>query len=194
MKADLLKLSLLVFVIGTCMVPIAAQGVTEGFVVHLTFFYPIHFLYNVQVTIRDQTGRVMATANSPDGSGILVPIRTETPIYWLTASAGGYASDPLTGYEANPAFWRIFGSSTIPVQTVGGDYWMTINFAPYWTASHEENLLDGPFRSCSLLFPRSRTNFYPVSIRILHIRQKPLAFFERRNGADPLSLEFRVFL
>ncbi|HUK49951.1 MAG TPA: hypothetical protein VLV18_02850, partial [Terriglobales bacterium] len=131
LKTNLLELSLLILVIGTCLVPIAARGVTEGFVVHLSFFYPLRFLYNIQVTIRDQTGRVVATATSPDGSAILVPIRTETPIYWLTASANGFASGPLTNYEANPTFWHISGSSTIPVETIGGDYWMTINFPPY---------------------------------------------------------------
>jgi hypothetical protein len=130
-KSKLLKLPLLILVIGMCVVPIAAQGVTAGFVVHLTFFYPLRFLYNIQVTIRDQTGRVVATGTSPDGSGILVPIRTETPIYSLSATASGYASDPLTNYQANPTFWQISGSSTIPVETVGGDYWMTINFTPY---------------------------------------------------------------
>jgi hypothetical protein len=115
-----------ILIVASCLAPIAAQGVTAGFTMQVNFFYPFHFLYNIQVTIRDQTGRVLATATSPDGSMIIVPIRTETPIYSLTASAGGYASDFLTNWEANPHFWAISGTSTIPVETIGGNYWITI--------------------------------------------------------------------
>ena len=128
-KMNLLTLPLMALIIASCVAPIAAQGVTAGFTAYVNFFYPFHALYNLQVTIRDQTGRVVATAISPDGSMVIIPIRTETPIYSLTASASGYGSDPLTYWEANPSFWRIGGTSTIPVQTIGGDYWITIGLS-----------------------------------------------------------------
>jgi len=128
-KPNLFTLPLVALIIASCIAPIAAQGVTTGFTVYVTFFYPLHSLYNLQVTVRDQTGRTVAKAISPDGSMVMIPIRTETPIYSLTASAGGYAGEPLTYWLANPSFWRVGGTSTIPVQTVGGDYWMTIRLS-----------------------------------------------------------------
>jgi len=128
-KPNLFMIPLVVLIIGMCIAPIAAQGVTAGFTLQVTFFYPFRVIYNLQITVRDQTGRIVATATSPDGSLVIIPIRTESPIYSLTASAGGYASGPLTYWEANPRFWRISGTSTIPVETVGGYYWMTITLS-----------------------------------------------------------------
>jgi len=103
-----------------------AGGVTAGFTVYVQFFYPFCFLYNLHVTIHDQTGRVVGTGLSPDGSMIIIPIRTETPITSLTASASGSASGPLADYFANPPVWFVSGSSTIPVEVTGGNYWLTI--------------------------------------------------------------------
>jgi len=128
-KANAIVLPLVVLIVASCIAPIAAQGVTTGFTVYLSFFYPYRFLYNLHVVVRDQTGRIVATANSPDGSMVIIPIRTETPIYWLTASAAGYASGPLAYYFASPSFWRVGGTSTIPVETIGGDYWMTVTLS-----------------------------------------------------------------
>lgn len=129
MKVNLITLPLVALILASCIAPIAAQGVTAGFTVYVSFFYPYRSLYNLQVTVRDQTGRIVATGTSPDGNMVIIPIRTETPIYWLTASAGGYASGPLAYYFANPSFWRVGDTSTIPVETIGGDYWMTITLS-----------------------------------------------------------------
>jgi len=131
MYSRLFLIPLALAIVSSCVAPMGAQGVTAGFVLQVNFFYPFHFLYNLQVTVRDQAGRIVATASSPDGSMVIIPIRTETPIYWLTASANGYAGGPLTNYEANPPFRQISGMSTIPVETIGGNYWMTINFYQY---------------------------------------------------------------
>jgi len=121
---------LLAFVLLGCfVVPSMGQGVTDGYTVHVSFFYPLHFLYNLQVTIHDQTGRVVGVGFSPDGSMVIIPVRTETPIIWLSAYALGYASGPLTNYVANPQFWVVAGRSTVPVQIIGGDYWITINLS-----------------------------------------------------------------
>ena len=113
-------------ILGGCFVPAMAGGVTAGFTVYVQFFYPFCFLYNLHVTIHDQRGRVVGTGLSPDGSMIVIPIRTETPITALTASASGAASGPLTNYFANPPFWPVSGSSTLPVEVTGGNYWLTI--------------------------------------------------------------------
>jgi len=102
------------------------QGVTAGFTLYVRFFYPIHWLYNLQVTIYDQTGKVVGTGFSPDGSLVVIPVRTESPTNWLRASALGYASDPLTVIQASPLFWVVGGTSTIPVENIGGDYWVVI--------------------------------------------------------------------
>jgi hypothetical protein len=116
-----------IVVLGFCAIPAMGQGVTAGYTLYVNFFYPYHFLYNLRVTIRDQAGRVLGNGLSVDGGMIIVPARTETTTTSLSATASGYASDPLTSYEANPSFWPVFGRSIIPVQVTGGDYWITID-------------------------------------------------------------------
>jgi len=129
LKSLIATVALAVVLVGCCVAPSMGQGVTEGFTLYVTFFYPLHFLYNLQVTIHDQTGRIVGAGFSPDGSMIIIPVRTETPIIFLSAYALGYASGPLTNYVANPHFWVVAGASTIPVEIIGGDYWITINLA-----------------------------------------------------------------
>jgi hypothetical protein len=107
--------------------PAIGQGVTTGYTVYVSFVYPLHFLYNIQVTIRDQTGRAIGTGISPDGQMIVIPVRTESPVISLTANALGYASGPLTNWVINQGFWPVAGRSTIPVEITGGDYWITVN-------------------------------------------------------------------
>ena len=135
MKSFALALTLSVVVLGCSLVPAigqpAASGVTTGYTLFVSFFYPFHFLYNLQVTVRDQNSKVLATALSPDGSQILIPIRTESPIITLTASVTGYASGPLTYYyPASTNYWPVWGQSRIPVEVIGGDYWLTVNLYP----------------------------------------------------------------
>ena len=119
-----LTLAFLVF--GSCVAPIMAQGVTAGYTVYVSFFYPFCFLYNLRVTISDQTGSVVGTGTSPDGAMVVIPVRTEDATISLTATASGYASGPLTNYLPNPSFWPVSGKSTVPVQVTGGDYSMTV--------------------------------------------------------------------
>lgn len=130
LKASTLTLALSLLLIGCTLGPVAGQGVTAGYTVYVSFFYPFRVLYNLQVTIRDQSGRVVGTGISYDGSMAIIPVRTETTTVSLTASASGYASGPLTYYyPANTSFWPISGSSTVPVQSDGGDYWVTVNLS-----------------------------------------------------------------
>lgn len=129
LRALAVTLMLAFVLLGLCVAPTMGQGVTEGYTLYVTFFYPLHFVYNLQVTIQDQTGRVVGRGFSPDGQMITIPVRTESPIVWISASASGYASGPLTNYVVNPGFWVVGGTSVIPVEIIGGDYWITINLS-----------------------------------------------------------------
>ena len=130
LRTSIFTIVLSILLIGCCFGSVAGQGVTAGYTVYVTFFYPLHFLYNLQVTIRDQTGRIVGTGISYDGSMVIIPVRTETTTISLTASVSGYASGPLTYYyPASPGFWPIQGSSTLPVQSDGGDSWITVNLS-----------------------------------------------------------------
>ena len=126
LKSFVFTVALALLVLGGCVAPIMAQGVTVGYTVSVGFFYPLCFLYNLRVTIYDQNGKVLATGTSPDGSMIIIPVRTENTPILLTATASGYASGPLTNYFANQPYWPVSGRSTIPVQATGGDYWITV--------------------------------------------------------------------
>jgi hypothetical protein len=135
LKKGLVALAFAALIIGSCSAPVMGQGVTTGFAIHVGFVYPYFALYNLQVTVNDQTGRIIATGISPDGSELIVGARTETPTYAVTVRASGYASYgpypypysyisyPIT--SSNP-FWKISGINTIIVQTTGGDYWVTV--------------------------------------------------------------------
>jgi len=130
MRTSIFTIALSVLLIACCMGSVAGQGVTTGYTVSVSFFYPFHFLYNLQVTIRDQAGRVLGTGISYDGSMVIIPVRTETTTISLSATASGEASGPLTCYyPASPSFWPVSGMSTIPVQSDGGSYWITVNLS-----------------------------------------------------------------
>jgi len=140
LKSLVLTLVLAFVVLGCSVAPSMAQGVTTGYTVYVTFFYPIHFLWNLHVTIQDQTGRVVGTGFSSDGSMLIIPVRTERPTNWLSAYALGYASEPLTNWVANPHFWVVEGRSVIPVMSTcalytaasgacSTDYWITITLS-----------------------------------------------------------------
>jgi len=125
----LFTFALFVLVLGACAAPAMGQGITAGYTLYVNFFYPLHFLYNIQVTVRDQTGAVLAHGASPDGSMIVIPVRTENPTLALTVTASGYASGPLSYYMASPPYWTVSGYSTIPVEVIGGDYWIVVNLS-----------------------------------------------------------------
>jgi hypothetical protein len=127
MKLSVFAVLLTLVFLGSAVAPAVGQGVTAGYTVYVTFFYPFHFLYNLQVTIRDESNRVVGTGMSVDGSMVIIPVRTETPTFWLSAYALGYASGPLSNYLVNSPFWVVAGRSVVPVEVAGGDYWITIN-------------------------------------------------------------------
>jgi len=139
LKGSLVGVALSTIMIGICIVPVMGQGVTTGYTVHVDFVYPFCWLYNVQVSFSDQTGRVIGTGVSLDGSELIIPLRVETPTLTLTARAVGYASlgsgyywplrviSPV--YPGSDYYWQITGASTIIVQNTSGDYWITLVMA-----------------------------------------------------------------
>jgi len=140
LKSLILTVLLTFVVLGCSVAPSMGQGVTTGYTLYVTFFYPVNFLWNLHVTIQDQTGRVVGTGMSSDGSMLIIPVRSERPTNWLSAYALGYASEPLTDWVANPHFWIVQGRSVIPVMsactlytTFSGscstDYWITITLS-----------------------------------------------------------------
>jgi hypothetical protein len=122
LRGSLVAVLLSTLVIGSVIVPVMAQwGVTAGYAVQVSFFYPcVCTLTNVKVVVSDQSGKVVATAISPDGSMLVITFRTNTPETWLVASATGYGS-----FSYNLP-WLIHGSSVITVQYNGGYYYATI--------------------------------------------------------------------
>ena len=128
MKLSVIAVMLTLIFLGCGVAPAIGQGVTAGYTVYVSFFYPLHFLYNLQVTIRDDTNRVVGTGMSVDGSMVTIPVRVETSTFWLSAYALGYAGGPLSNYyPVNSPFWVVAGRSVVPVAITGGDYWITIN-------------------------------------------------------------------
>lgn len=152
-KGSLIALVFAALILG-CTTPVTAQlcttpvptgcnyntPVTTGFTIHVGFFYPYFALYNIQVTVNDQTGRIIATGISPDGSALIIGLRTETPIYLVTVRASGYANfgGPYPypyayifyPISASYPYWTISGvTNTLPVATSGGDYWITVLMA-----------------------------------------------------------------
>jgi hypothetical protein len=124
LKGIFISVVLSTLIIGTCILPVMAQGgVTRGYTIQITFFYPcMCTLTNMRVIVSDQTGKTVATSTSPDGSMLLVTFRTETPpsTYWLILNASGDAS--FSYYRP----WPVHGSSFVAVQMIGGYYYSTI--------------------------------------------------------------------
>jgi hypothetical protein len=117
MRKILVRILWILFIVGSFVVPVMAQGTTIGYTAQVRFFYPCFCtLQNMRVTLSDQTGRVLATALSPDGSMVMMPVRLERPAYSLTASVSGYA---IIGQYS---MWRVGGVNTLSVQTTGGEY------------------------------------------------------------------------
>ena len=112
MKASLTAALLSVIMIGLFIAPVFAQGgVTAGFTVQVNFSYLcVCSLQNVKVFVSDQTGKVVATSVSPDGSMLVITFRVNTPEYWLLLNAMGYAS-----FSYNQP-WSVRGSAIIGVQ------------------------------------------------------------------------------
>ena len=115
LKSRLIGALLSIITIASLMVPVVAQGgVSATITVQLNFYYLcVCSLTNVRVVLSDQTGRVVATTVSADGSQVLLVFRTQTPLYWLAVYASGYGS---FAYQKP---YSVYGSIFITVQNYG---------------------------------------------------------------------------
>ena len=115
MKTRLIGTLLSIIALGSLVVPVIAQGgVSATITVQINLYYLcVCSLTNVRIVLSDQTGRVVATAFSPDGSQVLLVFRTQTPLYWLAAYASGYA-----GFSYDKP-WPVYGNIFLTVQNYG---------------------------------------------------------------------------
>lgn len=118
-RKRLIAFVLSTLIIGTFVAPVMAQGFTVGYTIHINFYSYSCSLDSVQVSLYDQTGRLVGAGSSPNGGEVAVSFRTSTPIYSLNARAVGHAS--LGSYYS----WFVSGSRMINVET-GGDYWISV--------------------------------------------------------------------
>ena len=117
-RARLTAVVMSTLIVGFCVAPVMAQGFTASYVVYVDFFHPYCNLSNVQVTLDDQTGRVVATGYSPDGSEIAITYRTTAPTNSLTVRASGQES--IGSYT-----WSASGISIVNIGS-GSDYWIWV--------------------------------------------------------------------
>jgi hypothetical protein len=117
-RAALTTLVTLTLIVGLSAAPVMAQGAIVTYVVYVDFFHPICNLSNVQVTLDDPTGRVVATGYSPDGSIIAIIYRTTSPPDSLTVRASG--QDSIGSYT-----WTASGISIVKIGPET-DYWIWV--------------------------------------------------------------------
>ena len=118
MKRELLLLLVATLAIGSSITPTIAQESPVTYNVHVGFFYPYCSLSNLQITLGDQTGRIVATTQIPDAFEITLTYAAPTPTSSLTVTVVAQASG---SYYAG----SVSGSRTIAVGS-GGDYWTTV--------------------------------------------------------------------
>jgi len=118
MKAGLTAAVMSTIIVGFCIAPVMAQDLTVHYVVYVDFFHTYCNLSDVQVTVDDQLGHVVATGYSPDGSEIAIVYQTTTHPNFLTVRASGLES-------LGPYFWLTKGISIV---NLGADsnYWVWV--------------------------------------------------------------------
>ena len=117
-RAALTTLVASTLIVGLSVAPVMAQGAIVSYVVYVDFFHPLCNLSDVQVTLDDPTGRVVATGYSPDGSIIAIIYRTTTPPNSLTVRASG--QDSIGSYA-----WSASGISMVKIGPES-DYWVWV--------------------------------------------------------------------
>jgi len=101
------------------------QGLVGVYTIYVDLFHYPYSLDSVQVSLYDQSGRLVGSASSLEGAEVAISFMTSRPVYSLTAKASGLAVFGL-GYS-----WFVSGSRTVNVGT-GGFYWIYIYT---WTAT-----------------------------------------------------------
>ena len=121
LKANFVAFALSTLMIASMLIPVMAQGVTVGYTIQVEFYSRcICYLSNMQITVSDQSGRVIASGASPDGRMAIIPFRTVTPTQWIIVHTSGYAN--IAYYR----IWQVSGLSIVPVNTAVDYYYVTI--------------------------------------------------------------------
>ena len=119
LKRELLLLLVATLVIGLSITPIIAQESPVTYNVHVGFFYAYCSLSNLQITLGDQTGRIVAATQIPDAFEVTLTYAAPTPTSSLTVTVVAQAS--IGSYYAG----SVSGSRTIAVGS-GGNYWTVV--------------------------------------------------------------------
>lgn len=119
LKRNFLLLVLAALVIGSSITPSIAQESAVTYNVHIDFFYAFCCPSNLQITLDDQTGRIVAVTQIPDPYEVTLTYRTTTPTSFLTVTVVAQAN--IGSYYAG----SVSGSRTIAVGS-GGDYWTIV--------------------------------------------------------------------
>jgi hypothetical protein len=100
-----------------------AQNVETTYTVHVDFYAFSCSLDIKQVSLYDQSGRLLAVGSSPYGGEIAITFTTpSTTVLSVTASAFGLAT--LGSYYS----WAVSGTRMISLGS-GGDYWITVRMS-----------------------------------------------------------------
>jgi hypothetical protein len=100
-----------------------AQNVQITYTVHVDFYAFACSLDIKQVSLYDQSGRLLGVASSPYGGEIAITFTTtSSSIQSVTAAAFGQAT--LGSYYS----WAVSGTRTINLGS-GGDYWITVRLS-----------------------------------------------------------------
>ena len=119
LRGKLAYLALAVLVIGTSFTPLLAQETPVVYTIHVNIICLACPLTNVQVTLNDETGRVVAERIIPTPFEITLTYSTTIPVNSLTVYASGLAS--FGSYSA-----RLVSGSSIVTVGYGGDYWTAV--------------------------------------------------------------------
>jgi len=100
-----------------------AQTVQTSYTVHVDFYAYACSIDIKQISLYDQSGRLLGATSSPYGGEIAITFATpSTSSLSVTAAAFGQAT--LGSYYS----WAVSGTSTINLGP-GGDYWVTVRLS-----------------------------------------------------------------
>ena len=119
MKEKVAYLAVALLAISSCFTPLMAQQDTVIYNIHIDIICLACPLSNIQVTLNDSSGRVVAERTIPDIFEITLTYTTTIPVSLLTVHASGVAS--IGSYSSR----LVSGSSVVPVG-YGGDYWTAV--------------------------------------------------------------------
>jgi len=103
--------------------PTLAQNIQTTYTVHVDFYAYACSLDIKQISLYDQSGRLLGVSSSPYGGEIAITFSTpSSSIQSVTAAAFGLAT--LGSYYS----WNVSGIRTINLGS-SGDYWITVRMS-----------------------------------------------------------------